>query len=77
VVRPEQLPKVKDQSEYTDRQESPHPHQCVTLSFENREWIMVPDLGNDCVHFYRVYEDKLLEDTILMLSELSGPRHID
>lgn len=61
------------------RQDQPHPH-CIAFTPDNR-YMLVNDLGNDCIHMFPVLESGPLPvDTIpsndVNILPASGPRHI-
>ena len=57
----------------TDRQESAHAHEVYALG----STLVVPDLGTDKVHRYRVDKGQLSEDGHAALPAGSGPRHAE
>jgi 6-phosphogluconolactonase (cycloisomerase 2 family) len=58
-----------------DRQESPHPHQAILDPTEN--YILIPDLGADVVHVFRIDQEnlKLTAREPLRTHAGFGPRH--
>lgn len=57
----------------TDRQESAHAHEVYALG----STLVVPDLGTDKVHRYRVDSGRLSDDGHATLPPGSGPRHVE
>ena len=57
----------------TDRQESAHAHEVYALG----STLVVPDLGTDKVHRYRVGNGRLSDDGHATLPSGSGPRHVE
>ena len=57
----------------TDRQESAHAHEVYALG----STLVVPDLGTDKVHRYRVGNGRLSDDGHATLPPGSGPRHVE
>ena len=56
-----------------DRQESAHAHEVYALG----STLIVPDLGTDKVHRYRVDSGRLADDGHTALPSGSGPRHVE
>ncbi len=68
--------KHKGQGPVPIRQTAPHPH-CAVASPDNR-FVIVTDLGTDCIHSYRFQNGRLSVDGApppLRLKPGSGPRH--
>ena len=57
----------------TDRQESAHAHEVYALG----STLVVPDLGTDKVHRYRVDNGRLSDDGHATMPPGSGPRHVE
>ena len=57
----------------TNRQEGAHAHEVYALGAN----LLVPDLGTDKVHRYRVGDERLSDDGHATLPPGSGPRHVE
>ncbi|WP_051556315.1 lactonase family protein [Alkalihalobacterium bogoriense] len=56
-----------------DRQEGPHPHSIVSIP--NTNYVLVPDLGADCLVVYEKKGKRLFYYNSIAVSPGAGPRH--